>query len=258
MGRAVACAVRGRAGPACAQRTGGRWQAGAGAQCVPTAAAPRCRPTTRRTRLATRVSELLACEQHPVLRLAVGSDESYLWAATISPSVHRWEVEVREPPAAAALPVSPRSPMAGAAGVPPISGSHFIAAPSAGARARLSFDLYGAPGWVGVVGGWGGGDASAAVWLLPAAAALCQPPPVLKPATPAHIDAMPPPHIRAGTRPTSQQLQPAAATPGIPPIQHASVLTDRRHVLTQDAEGRVLMWDISVGEWMEVCGCPSG
>lgn len=51
----------------------------------------------------------------------------------------------------------------------------------------------------------------------------------------------------AGTRPAAQQLQPAAATPGTPPIQHAAVLTDRRHVLTQDVEGRVQMWDVTAG-----------
>ena len=39
-----------------------------------------------------------------------------------------------------------------------------------------------------------------------------------------------------------------AATPGLPPIQHVAVLTDRRHVLTQDAEGTVLMWDVSTGK----------
>ena len=38
-----------------------------------------------------------------------------------------------------------------------------------------------------------------------------------------------------------------AATPGIPPIRHVAVLTDRRHVLTQDSEGKVLLWDVTAG-----------
>jgi WD repeat-containing protein 48 len=144
-----------------------------------------------KTRLATRVSELLACEQQPVLRLAVAADETSLWAASTSPSVHKWQVEAREPPVLA-LPVSPRSPGPAGGGAGPIAGSFFHASPSVAARARLAFDLH-------------------------------------------------------GTRPSSQQLQPAAATPGIPPIQHAAVLTDRRHVLTLDAEGRVQMWDVTAG-----------
>lgn len=56
-----------------------------------------------------------------------------------------------------------------------------------------------------------------------------------------------PSYCATGTRPTAQQLQPLATTPGMPPIQHAAVLTDRRHVLTQDAEGRVQMWDVTAG-----------
>ena len=55
------------------------------------------------------------------------------------------------------------------------------------------------------------------------------------------------PSLPPGTRPSSQQLQPAAATPGLPPIRHAAVLTDRRHVLTQDAGGRVELWDVTSG-----------
>jgi hypothetical protein len=43
-----------------------------------------------------------------------------------------------------------------------------------------------------------------------------------------------------------------AATPGLPPIQQVAVLTDRRHVLTQDAEGTVLMWDVSTGKTRSV------
>ena len=55
-----------------------------------------------------------------------------------------------------------------------------------------------------------------------------------------------------------------AATPGIPPICRVAVLTDRRHVLTQDAEGEVLLWDVSLGGlaraaltagWAEHLGC---
>jgi hypothetical protein len=38
-----------------------------------------------------------------------------------------------------------------------------------------------------------------------------------------------------------------ASTRGVPPIQQAVALTDRRHVLTQDAEGRVELWDVTAG-----------
>ncbi|PSC73533.1 WD repeat-containing 48 [Micractinium conductrix] len=143
-----------------------------------------------RTRLANRVSELVACEQQPVLRLAVSSSESHLWAATTSPVVHRWRVD---PPAEAQpLPVTPRSPLGGAAAPLPASSSCFVASPSAATRARLTFELH-------------------------------------------------------GSHPSPQQLAPAAATPGVPPIQLAAVLTDRRHVLTQDMAGSVQMWDITAG-----------
>lgn len=60
---------------------------------------------------------------------------------------------------------------------------------------------------------------------------------------------------RAGNRPTSQKLQPVAATFGIPPIQHATVLTDRRHVLTKDAEGNVQMLDVTSGTLRAAPGC---
>ncbi|KAL4423890.1 hypothetical protein ABPG75_001191 [Micractinium tetrahymenae] len=154
-----------------------------------------------RTRLANRVSELLACEEHPVVRLAVGRNEDFLWAATTSPEVHKWKVEAGE---AAALPLTPRSPLGAAGAALPGSSSCFVASPSAAARARLVFDLQGAP-----VDRRGEGSSC--------------------------------------SRPAAQQLQPAAATPGIPPIQQAAVLTDRRHVLTQDAAGDVLMWDVTSG-----------
>lgn len=149
-----------------------------------------------RTRLANRVSELLACEERPVVRLAVGRNEDFLWAATTSPEVHRWKIEAGE---AASLPLTPRSPLGGAGAALPGSSTCFVASPSAAARARLVFDLQGAP------------------------------------------------TDRRGSRPAAQQLQPTLATPGIPPIQQAAVLTDRRHVLTQDAAGDVLMWDITSG-----------
>lgn len=51
----------------------------------------------------------------------------------------------------------------------------------------------------------------------------------------------------SGTRPRPLQARPAAAIPGVPPLRHVAVLTDRRHVLTQDAEGQVLLWDVTVG-----------
>lgn len=87
------------------------------------------------------MSELLACEERPVVRLAVARNEDFLWAATTSPEVHRWRVEVGE---AASLPLTPRSPLGGAAALLPGSSTCFVASPSAAARARLVFDLQGA------------------------------------------------------------------------------------------------------------------
>jgi hypothetical protein len=121
---------------------------------TPTAPPSRPRPRTlrllgRRTRLATRVSELLAREELPVQRLAVAADERRLWAATASPSVHLWEVEVAEAAAGGggggagaatppALPSTPRSPL-GAAAAAALGGAAFVASPSPAARARLAF-----------------------------------------------------------------------------------------------------------------------
>lgn len=166
-------------------------------------------------------------------------------------SVHKWAVEAREPPASA-LPVSPRSPAAGGAAPPPIAGSHFVAGPSAAARARLVFDLHGElkGSWLGSQGpsaARGQGDASLAAAWLPRFLHLWPPA-----SLPALLRPLPP----AATRPVAQQVAPAAATPGFPPIQHAAVLTDRRHVLTQDAEGRVLQWDVTAGGWSLPAGKP--
>ena len=49
----------------------------------------------------------------------------------------------------------------------------------------------------------------------------------------------------AGLQP--QQRQASCQTSGIPPLVHSAVLTDRRHVLTKDAEGNVQLWDIATG-----------
>ena len=59
---------------------------------------------------------------------------------------------------------------------------------------------------------------------------------LLTPAPPAGAAAPPP-----------QQQRPAVSIPGLPPLRHASVLTDRRHVLSEDEEGRVQLWDITAG-----------
>ncbi|KAI3432393.1 hypothetical protein D9Q98_003949 [Chlorella vulgaris] len=157
-----------------------------------------------RTRLSTRVSELLAVEQRPVLALAVASDERRLWAATTAPSVHTWHLELAAAASAHTAAIgggstsvgggTPRSPLGAAAGAAAVLGGPcFIASPSAAARARLPFAG------------------------------------------------------QQGSHPPPQQGEPAAATPGLPPIQHAVVLTDRRHVLTRDADGTVLCWDLTAG-----------
>lgn len=142
-----------------------------------------------RTRLANRVSDLIAVEQHPVLRLAVGQEEDHLWASTMSPVVHKWRIEASE---AQALPLTPRSQLGAGPSTLPGTSTCFVASPSAAVRARLAFDVH-------------------------------------------------------GSRPSPQQLQPAAATPGVPPLQQTVILTDRRHVLTQDMTGNVEMWDVTSG-----------
>lgn len=45
----------------------------------------------------------------------------------------------------------------------------------------------------------------------------------------------------------SQQQQASQQTNGIAPLVHSAVLTDRRHILTKDAEGMVELWDIATG-----------
>ena len=49
----------------------------------------------------------------------------------------------------------------------------------------------------------------------------------------------------AGLQP--QQQQASCQTSGIPPLVHSAVLTDRRHILSKDAEGNVDLWDIATG-----------
>ena len=187
-----------------------------------------------------------------MLRLAVGRDEDFLWAATTSPNVHKWAIGSSggsgAAEAAAGPPLTPRSPLGGG-GTGSSGGSCFIASPSPAMRARLAFDLHGActvtlhgvaaaapPGTVNRASGACKGPVPALLW--PSSA-----PDQALPSTCASAP------CAAGTRPPPQQLQPVAATPGLPPIQHVAVLTDRRHVLTQDAEGRVLMWDVSAGKF---------
>ena len=54
--------------------------------------------------------------------------------------------------------------------------------------------------------------------------------------------------MRAGANvPAAQQAQPQLSLRGLPPLRQAAVLTDRRHVVTQDEEGRVQLWDITAG-----------
>ena len=44
-----------------------------------------------------------------------------------------------------------------------------------------------------------------------------------------------------------QQQQATAQTSGIAPLVQSAVLTDRRHILTKDAEGNVDLWDVTTG-----------
>ncbi len=69
-----------------------------------------------------------------------------------------------------------------------------------------------------------------------------------------------------------QQQQATAQTTGIAPLVQSAVLTDRRHILTKDAEGNVELWDVLTGaveerfgqvmhllvsSWTVYCGCAS-
>lgn len=44
-----------------------------------------------------------------------------------------------------------------------------------------------------------------------------------------------------------QQDQATAQTTGLLPLVQSAVLTDRRHILTKDAEGNVELWDVATG-----------
>lgn len=44
-----------------------------------------------------------------------------------------------------------------------------------------------------------------------------------------------------------QQQHASCETPGIAPLVHSAVLTDRRHILTKDAQGNVELWNIATG-----------
>lgn len=63
-----------------------------------------------------------------------------------------------------------------------------------------------------------------------------------------------------GTNPDPHQPTPSPYTslcttiPGLPPIRQVAVLTNRRHVLTQDDENNVLLWDLSQGAPIESLG----
>ena len=52
----------------------------------------------------------------------------------------------------------------------------------------------------------------------------------------------------------AQQRQASQQTRGIPPLVQSAVLTDRRHILTKDAEGQVELWDIATGAVQEQYG----
>lgn len=54
--------------------------------------------------------------------------------------------------------------------------------------------------------------------------------------------------------PVQQQQQPTHETSGVPPLVQSAVLTDRRHVLTKDAQGNVELWDITTGAVAEHFG----
>ena len=57
-----------------------------------------------------------------------------------------------------------------------------------------------------------------------------------------------------GTGLQPQQQQASQQTSGIAPLVQSAVLTDRRHVLTKDADGNVELWDIATGAVEESFG----
>ncbi len=52
----------------------------------------------------------------------------------------------------------------------------------------------------------------------------------------------------------AQQLHATAQTRGIAPLVQSAVLTDRRHILTKDAEGNVELWDTATAAVKERFG----
>ena len=57
----------------------------------------------------------------------------------------------------------------------------------------------------------------------------------------------------------AQQQQAVAQTAGTAPLVQSAVLTDRRHILTKDADGNVDLWDAAMGSVVKhfgkVCAC---
>ena len=121
-----------------------------------------------RTHVASKRSQLVAQEHHPVTALGAMPDCKSLWVATTSSTVKCWKLDSET------------------------SEHAFSVGPLPAVRNRMMF-----------------GDASH--------------PPLLK----------------------SSSI--FASIPGVPPVCQVAVLTNRRHVLTQDAEENVLLWDLSKG-----------
>ena len=105
--------------------------------------------------MATRISELVACEEAGVTKLAVDEAGGSVWAATAGPSVNQWRTRA-ELPAPPPPVTSPRSTPVSAKGVGALrrsslaspaaaDGSVFVAAASPVVRMRQMQDAGDAP-----------------------------------------------------------------------------------------------------------------
>lgn len=54
--------------------------------------------------------------------------------------------------------------------------------------------------------------------------------------------------------PLPRETQPSAVIAGLPPLKAAAALTDKRHIITQDSFGEVVLWDITKCAQVKVLG----
>lgn len=173
-----------------------------------------------RTHVASRSTELLFQEQAPINKLQMSADGKRLWCATTSSSVRVWDVP---PPdwgsgggSGHHAPTSPRTPGR-------MCGRVFHAGPSPQVRQRQRFsvgELHLSPAWHSRNAGRFDAE-------------LCS---------------------DAGPSPEPSESSVQVEIRGVPPLVRFVTLADRRHVLTQDSQGQVALWDLACGAIVEQYG----